>query len=85
MPGQAKRKRRQAARRDREVARTGPDAGRWDAVLETADQAELRACLRGLRAAGVADELIRIDLLCRRPVERITYQVSRFVEDTTPA
>ncbi|MFD5765252.1 hypothetical protein ACFWIN_05460 [Streptomyces sp. NPDC127049] len=82
MPGQGKRKRREAAARDREAARTDSGAGRWEAVLETADRAELRACLRRLREAGVADELMRIDLLCRRPVEHSTYRLSRFVEDT---
>ncbi|MEU7697550.1 hypothetical protein [Streptomyces sp. NPDC039028] len=49
-------------------------------ALETRDQAEVRACLRRLREEGIGDALIRIDTLCRRPVDRSSYRVSRFVE-----
>ncbi|MYT92751.1 hypothetical protein GTY40_17100 [Streptomyces sp. SID8359] len=79
MPGQARRRRRQDAGRRRSAARTAPDAGQWEVVLETSDQAEVRAHLRRLRESGVDESLIRIDTLCRRPVELSTYRLSRFV------
>ncbi|MGW2841408.1 hypothetical protein ACWCWD_26870 [Streptomyces sp. NPDC001493] len=80
MPGQAKRKRRLEAERRRTAARTAPGAGRWVVVLETADQAELRAHLRCLREAGVDGELLRIDHLCGRLVQESCYRLSRFVD-----
>ncbi|MEV7525171.1 hypothetical protein [Streptomyces sp. NPDC091371] len=82
VPGQGKRKRRQEAGRQRLAARTAPDAGQWEVVLETEDQAELRAQLRRLREARVDESLIQIDILCRRPVEQSTYRLSRFVANT---
>ncbi|WP_331769242.1 hypothetical protein OG948_36240 (plasmid) [Embleya sp. NBC_00888] len=51
-------------------------------ILETRDQAELRAHMRSLREQRVDESLIRIDTLCRRPVEQSTYLVSRFVANT---
>ncbi|WP_301373706.1 hypothetical protein [Streptomyces xanthophaeus] len=48
-------------------------------VLETRDQAELRAYLRRLREAGTDEALVRIDTLCARPADRSTYRLSRFV------
>jgi hypothetical protein len=51
-------------------------------ILETRDQAELRAHLRSLREARIDESLVRIDTLCRRPVEQSTYRLSRFVADT---
>ncbi|QES25059.1 hypothetical protein DEJ46_38905 [Streptomyces venezuelae] len=82
MPGQGKRKRRQEAGRQRLAARTAPDAGQWEVALETRDQAEVRTHLRRLREAGTDEALIRIDTLCRRPVEQSTYRLSQFVENT---
>jgi hypothetical protein len=82
MPGQGKRKRRHEAGRQRPAAGTAPDAGQWEAVLETRDRAELRAHMRRLRKEGIDESLIRIDTLCRRPVEQSTYRLSRFVENT---
>ncbi len=74
MPGQGKRKRRQGAR-------TAPDTGQWEAVLETRDQAELRAHVRRLQEEGVDASLLRIDTLCRRPPDRSTYRLSRFAAE----
>ncbi|PWS42600.1 hypothetical protein DKT74_21270 [Streptomyces sp. ZEA17I] len=85
MPKQARRRRRQDAGTRRSAARTAPDAGQWEVVLETSDQAEVRAHLRRLRESGVAASLIRIDTLCRRPVELSTYRLSRFVGKTVRA
>lgn len=82
MPKQVKRRRRQDAGRRRSASRTAPDAGQWEVVLETTGQAEVRAHLRRLREAGVDESLIRIDTLCRRPLELSTWRLSRFVEDT---
>ncbi|MDI7789835.1 MULTISPECIES: hypothetical protein [Streptomyces] len=42
----------------------------------------MRAHLRRLRESGVDESLIRIDTLCRRPVELSTYRLSRFVGNT---
>ncbi len=85
MPRQARRRRRQDAGRRRSAARTAPDAGQWEVALETSDQAEVRAHLRRLRESGVDESLIRIDTLCRRPVELSTYRLSRFVGRTVRA
>ncbi|MCP3757295.1 hypothetical protein [Streptomyces sp. TBY4] len=82
MPGQGKRKRREEAARRRVDARTAADAGRWEVVLETGDQAVLRARLRRLREERVDEALLRIDTLCRRPAEQSSYVLSRFVEGT---
>ncbi|MGW2276578.1 hypothetical protein [Streptomyces sp. NPDC001770] len=80
MPGQAKRKRRLEAERRRTAARTAPEAGRWDLVLETSDRAELRSHLCRLREAGVDEALIRIDHLCGRLEQESFYRLSRFVD-----
>lgn len=49
MPGQGKRRRRHEAESQRLAARTAPDAGRWEVIVETRDQAEMRTRLRRLR------------------------------------
>ncbi len=79
MPGQGKRRRRQAAESRRVAARTAPDAGRWEVVVETRDQAEVRTQLRRLREAGVDASMIQIDTLCGRQTLPTTYRLSRFV------
>ncbi|MCX5397725.1 hypothetical protein [Streptomyces sp. NBC_00102] len=79
MPGQAKRKRRLEAQSRRVAARTAPELGRWEVVLETTDEAELRAYLRGLREAGVDGPLIEISMLCGRLEFPTTHQVKRFL------
>lgn len=83
VPGQAKRRRRQDAERQRLAARTAPDAGQWDVIMETRDEAEMRTRLRLLREAGVDGAMIRIDTLCGRQAFPTTYRLSRFV--TAPA
>ncbi|MFE8009630.1 hypothetical protein [Streptomyces sp. NPDC057418] len=65
------------------AARTAPDVGRWEVILESRDQAELRAHVRRLREARIDESLIRIDTMCRHPVEQTTYRLSRFVADAT--
>ncbi|MFF4869689.1 hypothetical protein [Streptomyces sp. NPDC000961] len=62
--------------------RTVPETGRWEVVLETRDRAELRAFLDRLREARIDGSLIRVDTLCRRPVEQSGYRVSRFMAHT---
>ncbi|WP_406377034.1 hypothetical protein OG788_02650 [Streptomyces sp. NBC_00647] len=81
VPGQRKRKRRQDAERQRHAARTAPDAGRWELIFETPDEAELRAHLRRLREARIDGSMIRIDTLCGRLVQPTAYRLSRFVAD----
>ncbi|MGW0858046.1 hypothetical protein [Streptomyces sp. NPDC002690] len=83
MPGQAKRKRRREAEGRRATARTAPELGRWEVVLETADRAVLRAFLRALREAGVDGATLRITMLCGRLAYPSTHQVSRFVPHPT--
>ncbi|MFF3446398.1 hypothetical protein ACFYXJ_04550 [Streptomyces sp. NPDC002667] len=83
MPGQRKRKRRQEAERRRTAARTALDAGRWEVVFETHDQAELREHALHLRKTGTAESMIRIDMLCGRLVHPTAYRLSRFVPDPT--
>ncbi|MFE0606200.1 hypothetical protein ACFW2T_06330 [Streptomyces sp. NPDC058892] len=81
MPGQRKRKRRQAAERQRLAARTAPDAGQWELIFESQDEAGLRAHLRRLRESGIDESMIRIDVLCGRLVQPTTYRLSQFVAD----
>lgn len=79
MPGQGRRRRRAEAERQRLAARTAPDAGRWEVMCETRDEAELRAQQSRLREAGVDGSMIRIDVLCGRLTLPTTYRLSRFV------
>jgi hypothetical protein len=81
VPGQGKRRRRQKDARQRLAARTAPDAGRWEVVVETRDQAEMRTRLRRLQEAGVDGSMIRVDTLCGRLALPTTYRLSRFVTD----
>ncbi|GAA2558188.1 hypothetical protein GCM10010423_70030 [Streptomyces levis] len=81
VPGQGKRRRRQEDARQRLAARTAPDAGQWEVVVETPDRAEMRTRLRRLREAGVSGEMIRIDTLCGRLGLPTNYRLSRFVTD----
>ncbi|GAA5605765.1 hypothetical protein [Streptomyces griseus] len=81
VPGQRKRGRRQEDARQRIAARTTPDAGRWEVVVETRDQAEMRTRLRRLQEAGVDGATIRIDTLCGRLELPTTYRLSHFVTD----
>ncbi|MDT0567217.1 hypothetical protein RM704_07040 [Streptomyces sp. DSM 3412] len=67
--------------RQRLDARTAPDAGQWEVVVETPDQAETRTRLRRLREAGVDGSMIRIDTLCGRLGLPTTYRLSLFVTD----
>ncbi|PWS51795.1 hypothetical protein DLE01_09495, partial [Streptomyces sp. FT05W] len=41
------------------AARTAPDAGQWEVVVETPDQAEMRTRLSRLREAGVHAGAVR--------------------------
>ncbi|MFK4152804.1 hypothetical protein ACI2LV_12540 [Streptomyces fungicidicus] len=48
-------------------------------ILETRDEAELRAQLGRLREARVDASMLRIDRLCGRLALPTTYRLSRFV------
>ncbi|MFI2764805.1 hypothetical protein ACH5A3_39245 [Streptomyces echinatus] len=85
VPGQGKRRRRQEDARQRLAARTAPDAGQWEIVVETRDQAEMRTRLRRLQEAGVDGSMIRIDTLCGRLGLPTSYRLSRFVTDPARA
>ncbi|MFE0962665.1 hypothetical protein ACWDCX_04290 [Streptomyces fungicidicus] len=50
-------------------------------ILETRDEAELRAQLGRLREARVDASMLRIDTLCGRLALPTTYRLSRFVAD----
>ncbi|MER6298201.1 hypothetical protein ABT247_01340 [Kitasatospora sp. NPDC001539] len=50
-------------------------------ILETRDEAEVRARLRLLQEARIDGSMIRIDTLCGRLVQPTTYRLSRFVVD----
>lgn len=69
------------ADRQRLASRTAPDAGQWEVIFETQDEAELRVRLRRLREARIDESMIRIDTLCGRLVQATTYRLSRFVAD----
>ncbi|RDI29615.1 hypothetical protein DFR72_10532 [Lentzea flaviverrucosa] len=86
VPGQKKRKNREAEASRRLAARTAPGTGRWVVHFETQDHAEYREYVRRLRAvpeqAGLtrADlEVARLDALCGREVHPTTYRLSVFV------
>ncbi|GAA3091305.1 hypothetical protein GCM10017562_73070 [Streptomyces roseofulvus] len=81
VPEKGKRRRRQEGAWQRLAARTPPDAGQWEVVVETSDQAEMRMRLRRLREEGVEGAMIRIDTLCGRLAVPTTYRLSRFVRD----
>ncbi|RZU18059.1 hypothetical protein [Streptomyces sp. BK239] len=82
MPGQRKRKRQREAA-GRRSATDGP--GRWEAVFETLDAAELRDFLRRLStgAEPVDMSTVRIDMVCGRPPTPAAYRVCLFVPDPT--
>ncbi|MFD8013892.1 hypothetical protein [Streptomyces sp. NPDC058955] len=71
--------------RQRPAVRTASDAGQWEVIVETPDQAEMRTRLRRLRESGVDGSLIRIDTLCGRLALPTTYRLSRFVTDLVRA
>ncbi|MDR3081667.1 MAG: hypothetical protein LBV60_12205 [Streptomyces sp.] len=77
MPGQRKRKRRTGSR-------ATPDAGRWEVVVETSDQAEMRTRIRQLQDAGVDSSKLRLDTLCGRLRHPTGYRLSRFMADPEP-
>lgn len=52
-------------------------------MLETTDEAELRAYLCALREAGIDGAMVRIDTLCGRLTCPTTHQVSRFAPHPT--
>ncbi|MET7298628.1 hypothetical protein [Embleya sp. NPDC005575] len=85
MPGQRKRKQRQQEQRRRDAARFAPDAGHWEVVFETQDQAEGDAHLRRMRAedADFDPSAIRIEILCGRLTNPSSYRLSRFVPNPT--
>ncbi|MFJ8946294.1 hypothetical protein ACIRG4_24180 [Streptomyces sp. NPDC102395] len=82
MPGQRKRKRQQEDARRRSATN---GSGRWEAVFETQDAAELRAHLRRLSTGAEPVDLttVRIDKSCGRPPQPVFYRVSLFVPDPT--
>ncbi|WP_228487008.1 MULTISPECIES: hypothetical protein [Streptomyces] len=79
VPGKGRRKRRPQSARQRLAVRTAPDAGHWEVVVETPDQAEVRTRVRRLRKAGVDGPLIRLDTLCGRLALPTTCQLSLLV------
>ncbi|MEU8784391.1 hypothetical protein [Streptomyces sp. NPDC048637] len=84
MPGQRKRKRRQQELQQRTATRFAADAGRWEVLVETQDQSELRAHMRRLRAEPeqIDWSMTRVDTLCGRLVEPTTHRLSVFVPAT---
>lgn len=86
MPGQRRRKRRQQAERQRAAGRFAPEAGHWEVLFETRDEAEWHAHLRRLRASdpGFDWSATRVDMLCGRLVRPTTYRLSRFVSRDAP-
>lgn len=79
MPGQRRRREREARRAE---ARTAREArGRWEVLFETTDEAEWRAYRQragGGSARFGADDL-RVDVLCGRGAHPTAYRVSVLV------
>ncbi|EFE68187.1 LOW QUALITY PROTEIN: integrase, partial [Streptomyces viridosporus ATCC 14672] len=68
MPGQRKRRCQQQDEAQLTAARFAPDAGRWEVLFETRDEAEWHAHLRRLRASDTRIDwtATRADRLCGR-------------------
>ncbi|MGW5434493.1 hypothetical protein ACWET9_46520 [Streptomyces sp. NPDC004059] len=81
MPGQRKRKRKQADERQRADARFAPDTGHWEVLFETQDESEWRAHIHRLRASDEQIDwtAVRLDTLCGRLAQPTTYRLSLFV------
>jgi hypothetical protein len=81
MPGQRRRREREARRRAARERRESE--GRWEVVFETTDEAEWRAFRFRARAAGAldrfADEDLRVDVLCGRGTQPTAYRLSALV------
>lgn len=85
MAGKRKRREQERERGRRDAVRFGPGAGRWDVLLETRDQAELRAHMQRLRAERQIDRsAVRVDTLCGRLERATTYRLSLFVPADGP-
>ncbi|MGW0932034.1 hypothetical protein [Streptomyces sp. NPDC002644] len=86
MPGQGKRRRRQRESAERDAARFAPDAGRWEVLFETQDDAEWREHLHRLRRSepGIDWTAVRLDRFCGRATGPTTYRLSRFVPHPVP-
>ncbi|MFF9014821.1 hypothetical protein ACF09C_17865 [Streptomyces sp. NPDC014870] len=71
--------RRDEARRTAE--RFAPEAGGWDVVLETEDEAEFRAHLHRLRSSEprLDESSLRVDTFCGRGEQPTVRRLSRFV------
>ncbi|MEU3839617.1 hypothetical protein AB0E88_06235 [Streptomyces sp. NPDC028635] len=86
MPGQRKRKRRQQAEVLRAVDRFAPEAGRWEVLFVTRDEAAWHAYVEQLRTEQPHMDwsATRVDVMCGRLTQPTTYRLSRFVPHGTP-
>ncbi|KOX11963.1 hypothetical protein [Nocardiopsis sp. NRRL B-16309] len=83
MPGQRRRREREARRRAAREQRESE--GRWEVVFETTDEAEWRGRHGRVRTdlAQVRDEDLRVDVLCGRGAHPTTYRLSVLVPRDT--
>ncbi|MEU6222043.1 hypothetical protein ABZ845_31795 [Streptomyces sp. NPDC047022] len=81
MPGQRKRRRHQQDEVQRAAARFARDAGRWEVLFETQDEAEWHAHIRRLRASDTQIDWtsVRVDRLCGRLTQPTMFRLSLFV------
>ncbi|WP_157982503.1 hypothetical protein [Nocardiopsis sp. FIRDI 009] len=77
MPGQRRRREREAARRRARERREGE--GRWAVLFETDDPEVFRAYRNGEEVARLADDDLRIDVLCGRGENPTWYRISGLV------
>ncbi|GGW28810.1 hypothetical protein GCM10010503_00290 [Streptomyces lucensis JCM 4490] len=86
MPGQRKRRRQQRNELQRAAARFAPDAGRWEVLFETQDEAAWHAHVRRLRAPDMKIDwtAMRVDRLCGRLTQPTTFRLSLFVSKAKP-
>ncbi|MER7754426.1 hypothetical protein [Kitasatospora sp. NPDC097643] len=86
MPGQGKRRRRQRERIERNAARFAPEAGHWEVLFETQDEAQWHAHIRRLRASDpqIDWSAMRLEMFCGRLTQPTTHRLSRFVPDPAP-
>ncbi|MEU2602513.1 hypothetical protein ABZ678_02000 [Streptomyces hirsutus] len=86
MPGQRKRRRQQQNEVQRSAARFAPEAGRWEVLFETQDEAEWHAHIRRLRASDTQIDwtAVRVGRLCGRQTQPTTFRLSLFVPNALP-
>ncbi|MFJ9680343.1 hypothetical protein ACIRP2_20120 [Streptomyces sp. NPDC101194] len=86
MPGQRKRRRQRQDEARGAASRFAREAGRWEVLFETQDEAAWRAHIHRLRASDAQIDwtAARMDTFCGRLIQPTTYRLSLFVPNPAP-